>query len=268
MTIMRQCFAFALVLSACERIVARRTGNSSALRRGNWLRDGHRKKYGGAYAIRDIRWGASAELIRLANERSSTKKDVYQFGVYTGGSMQGIVRNVNDFGHLYGFDSFIGLPEEAAGVKLEGRHWNTGAFSSADALGAWSTDDLFSRLRRKIGRGPDSLTFIQGFFNDTLNESLLRLHPFQPALLVDIDGDLYVSAVQSMGWMLRSGLLVPGSLVRYDDWKEDEAWGEARAHKELTAEYQVEWRTIYHAMNSYLELELVRCGACPSGPLF
>ena len=42
--------------------------------------------------VRDIRWGASAELVRLANERSSTKKDVYQFGVYTGGSMQGIVR--------------------------------------------------------------------------------------------------------------------------------------------------------------------------------
>ena len=178
--------------------------------------------------------------------------------------MQGIASRVKGFGQLWGFDSFTGLPSEARGVRTEGRHWNPGAFSSADAMSVHSSSALFNRLTRKIGRIEGNVTFVPGFFNESLTPELLRQHSFQPALFVDVDGDLYVSALESVGWMLRSGLLVPGSLVRYDDWKDDESWGETRAHKELESKYDVEWRLISHVEHSYAEFELIKCGGCPS----
>ena len=92
----------------------------------------------------------------------------------------------------------------------------------------------------------------------------------QPALLVDIDCDLYVSAIDALRWMLRSQLLVAGSLVRYDDWPAAKhypnasafggetrvpinpfppagshaarnLWGEALAHAQVTEEFELAW---------------------------
>ena len=123
--------------------------------------------------------------------------------------MQGIASRVKGFGQLWGFDSFTGLPSEARGVRTEGRHWNPGAFSSADAMSVHSSSALFNRLTRKIGRIEGNVTFVPGFFNESLTPELLRQHSFQPALFVDVDGDLYVSARRSRA---SAGCCAAGSL--------------------------------------------------------
>ena len=76
----------------------------------------------------------------------------YQFGVYTGGTMRSIGQKIHNFGHFWGFDSFVGLPEETAGKMLEGRHWNVGGFSAADALGNYDSDALLRHVTDFIGR--------------------------------------------------------------------------------------------------------------------
>jgi len=252
-----------MLLTLCHLAVID-VADASDLHRGAWFdKKAHGSVYGGAYAVAHFPWKPSEEFVRLANARASLNKDVYQLGVYTGGSMQGIATRIHGFGQMWGFDSFVGLPPEASGVHKEGRHWNQGAFSSSDAMRTYSTKALFRKLRHKINRAEGNVTFIRGYFNETMTPSLLREHRFQPALFVDVDGDLYISALDGVGWMLQNGLLVPGSLVRYDDWKDDKSWGETRAHEELTRRYHVKWRHISHVKHSYAEFELIECGACP-----
>ena len=157
--------------------------------------------------------------------------------------MQHMARRVRGFGRLYGFDSFQGLPRETAGEKLEGDHWRPGGFSAADAMGEWSLERLLQRLKEKIRY--ENTTLVPGFYSETLTPALRRAHPFQPALLVDIDVDLHSSAVDCLTWMLEQKLMVPGTLVRYDDWRNiRQRGGEARAHREVSRRFNVTWRNV------------------------
>lgn len=214
------------------------------LRRGAWLHDGHDEAYGAGFKVKAIHgWRTSGRLVKEANAAASRNLDVYEFGVYTGGTMRGIARRLRGFGHLWGFDSFQGLPVEAKGVRLEGRHWLPGAFSAADALSEYSLPQLLQALREKIEYS--NLTLVPGFYNESLNDTLWRRHRFQPALLVDVDVDLYSSSMQCLTWMLDRRLIVPGTLVRYDDFRQPrQRFGEGRAHREITRKYRITWRNL------------------------
>ena len=123
----------------------------------------------------------------------------------------------------------------------------------------------------------------------------------QPAFLLDIDCDLYSSSKQALRFMLETGLLVPGSFVYYDDYSVEQ-WKvpasrhphkeERLAHEEITQEFQLQWRPLFHhryqgpvpglewirqwpanntkVMNRVLSgnnlnpvLQLLSCGRCP-----
>lgn len=243
-------------------ILALLTGQveTNDIRPGKWLRGGHAKSFGGAYALRNFQWTATDHFIALANKLASQEKDVYEFGVYTGGSMKMIAERVRGFDTLWGFDSFTGLPDEISGIKREGRHWNPGAFSSADALGLFNSEKLFEQLKAKIHR--KNTKFIKGFFNESLTSRLLETHTFKPALIVDVDSDLYVSANECLEWMLRSRLMVPGTLLRYDDWKGHISWGETRAHLEMTIKYGLTWNNITIQPGRLAEFQLLSCNKC------
>ena len=214
------------------------------LRRGEWLSASHDKRYGKAFKMRHVGyWGGTHALVKQANALASKSKDVYEFGVYTGVTMRDMAKRVRGFGRLYGFDSFTGLPNETSGERLEGPHWNPGGFSAADALGEWNLPSLLARLKAKIGY--DNTTFVPGYYHETLTSALRRAHPFQPALLVDIDVDLHLSAVECLTWLVEQRLLVPGTLVRYDDWRNmRQRGGEARAHREITRRFNITWRNL------------------------
>ena len=79
---------------------------------------------------RRFKWGGSKRLNSLANAMAQRGRDVYEFGVYTGGSMRGLVQAIHGFGTLYGFDSFQGVPDETPGVRIP-QHWKVGAYSAA-----------------------------------------------------------------------------------------------------------------------------------------
>ena len=189
-------------------------------------------------------WRPSPALKAMANA-APADRDVYQFGVYTGGSMKVIAQKLPHFRKMWGFDSFRGLPEEAKkdgqnDLKLEGRHWLPGAFSAADALGVYSLSALMDNVSRHVD--DSRVHLVPGFFSESLPR--MALHKLRKAALVDIDGDLYVSAIQSLTWLFQSCLVEAGTVIRYDDWGVKQvppSWGEQLAHAEITQTFRVRW---------------------------
>ena len=183
------------------------------------------------------------------------ERDVYQFGVYTGGTMKGQVMYYRalevQFGHQWGFDSFIGLPPEEKGHQLLTKNWREGAYSAADSFRTWEWEKLEQKLTTSINRtaSEGAVTFFKGFFNETLKPTLASEHGMRPALFVDVDADLYISTIQCLEWLFCSGLVHPGSrngtVFRYDDWggptKRGELVGERLAHLEVTNRHRVHW---------------------------
>lgn len=219
-----------------------------------WGSAGHEAKYGKAFKnVKRFGWGASPEFIQRANEIASPQLDIYQFGVYTGGSMMDMQRLIKAYGRMWGFDSFQGLPEETKGLRIEGKHWLPGGFSSKGALKATTPEEALLRVRSSL-RNPNA-TLILGFFNVSLPK--MDLSSCRPALLVDIDSDLYVSAKQALTWLFEHKIARVGTLIRYDDWNRGKTtWGEAKAHKEICNEFGVEFRSL----NSRNEFEVTKVG--------
>lgn len=66
--------------------------------------------------------------------------------------------------------------------------------------------------------------------------------------------DIYLSTLQCMDWMLTHRLVVPGTIVRYDDWPTLNAtrgkargstfYGQKKAHFEVTKKHGVRWERV------------------------
>lgn len=123
-------------------------------------------------------------------------------------------------------------------------------------------------VRGFIDRTDGPTELIVGYYNESLTDALVAQKGFRPALVVDIDTDLYVSTRDALRWLLRHKLLVAspesGTLVRYDDWlmaANDVSWGQAKAHTELSAAYGLEWRRV-GGTKTTPEFQLVGCSRC------
>ena len=235
------------------------------LAKGPWLSKNHHKvfgKAGGAPVYFSSNVGSW--LIELLNKRAAPSLDIYEFGVYTGTRMREFARKVRGFGRMWGFDSFTGFPDETQGVWTPNKHWAQGGNSASDAMRLWDKEQLFRKLRARIGY--EKTVFIAGYYNESLSPQLRAQRPFAPALIVDLDCDLYVSTVQALRWVFASGLVLPGiTLFRYDDWPVNatqvtardrnryrklgrkpppEVWGQMKSHIDVTGEFQIEWRRL------------------------
>ena len=173
-------------------------------------------------------------------------------GRYTGASLKFWFEQFEalrvEHGTHWGFDSFEGLPQEASGVALECNAWLPGSFSAADQFGAYTFGEVKQKILEYLGpKHADQTQLIKGFFSDSLTPTLKEEKAMQPALLVDVDVDLYISAVQCLDWMLSQELIVVGTVIYYDDVsiiKANEG-GELRAHDEMTDKYKICWRKLH-----------------------
>ena len=197
-------------------------------------------------------------LIATLNSSSAAAGSVYQFGVYTGHSLKFLTHTLREHGlraRAFGFDSFEGLPEEAAPPELAAsggdRAFRRGDYNAADALKTSSWPELRQRVLRYINHPvPGGVELIRGFFNESLTPTLAQEAGMQPALWVDLDVDQYVGTMQAFEWMLASGLIVRGTYVSFDDFNDEydtEPPGGpvALAYQTLTAKYGIRWRQIY-----------------------
>lgn len=176
--------------------------------------------------------------------------DIYQFGVYTGGIMKDVIRRTAernvDFGTFWGFDSFVGLGNDAVpGKEVYLKWFQKGEYSASKAF---RTNDV-TRIMQTIKHGVkrylkphQRVELIPGFFDAALTPTLAAEHKMRPALLIDIDCDLYMAAKQALQWMFGNRLVVPGTLIHYDEYGQG---GERTAHEEIAKEFNVTFELLF-----------------------
>ena len=186
--------------------------------------------------------------------------DIYEFGVYSGVSVDNILEvytkhNQKDI-RIWGFDSFEGLPEETKDKNdaFYKSLWSEGEFSSCDYL---DVDDpqkaakiIEDQLKAKYP-GFD-IKMIIGFFCDSLSID----EKYKPASLIDIDVDIYTSAVEALDFCWNNKLFQVGTLIYYDDWA-GEGFGESRAHFEFIRDKQLELNMIYSGPQRLYRVESI-----------
>lgn len=159
----------------------------------------------------------------------------FEFGVANGISLLEFYNlyKINDInGYFYGFDSFLGLPEEKID-KNNPSYWKPGEYSNKGTI----NPNLLNKSNIKI---------IDGWFEETLTKELVEKLENKKIGLLHIDCDIYTSSYKSLDFCFENNLIVPGSLIVYDDW--GGYWekmgdghefdvGEGKAHKEIMEKY-------------------------------
>jgi hypothetical protein len=176
-------------------------------------------------------------------------KQMYLFGCAHGDTVRHYVTSFKREGlplsHINLFDSFEGLPAEADGVPNIPL-WGKGAFSWKGKKGMNSSDDLVRSLKDTLSRlavPEGNFTIFKGFFSNTLTEELVHNGTLLPAILIDIDCDLYISTFEALDFMFLHKLARAGTFINYDDWYCTRVWesGESRAHLEIQRKYNVKF---------------------------
>jgi predicted O-methyltransferase YrrM len=156
-------------------------------------------------------------LFDLALAKITGNKPLYvEFGVFAGRSMRWWSRHLpHREARLVGFDSFEGLPENWR-PGLEAGHFATGKPPEID---------------------DDRISFEVGWFDDTLSKFEI---PDHDQLIINIDSDLYSSAVTVLEWA--EPYLTEGTLIYFDEFPDRDH--EMRAFNELAARSSHELRPL------------------------
>lgn len=120
--------------------------------------------------------------------------DYLEFGVAQGKSMRWALSKFSSASHLYGFDSFEGLPQD----------WYRGF-----------TRGTFSNKGVPPPLHAPNLTFVKGWFEDSL-QPFLASTQLKPRLVLHMDADLYAPTKYVLSAMMN--LLVPGTIIIFDEY--------------------------------------------------
>jgi O-methyltransferase len=125
--------------------------------------------------------------------------DFLEFGVATGESIRAWMRlNTNADSRFFGFDTFLGLPEE----------WKH--FGYVSEKGAFSTDG-----RPPVVDGDSRVAWLVGMFQDTLPGFLRDFSP-RNKLVIHLDPDLYSSTLYVLSVL--NPVLFSGTTLLFDDF--------------------------------------------------
>lgn len=183
---------------------------------------------------------------KIRNEIVSQNKSFLQdklfleFGVHAGTSLLEFYdlygkNNINR--NFFGFDSFVGLPEETQDINSP---WKTGKFSCHGKI----NPELLNK---------NDINIYDGWFSDTLfnNSELIKKLTNKKAGVVHIDCDIYSSTMQVYEFLIQNNLLCDGSIIIYDDWgsflmknlKKFEN-GESKAHLDVQNKYNLKFELV------------------------
>lgn len=181
----------------------------------------------------------------------------YQFGVWTCRSMVDMIRMNLNIDKYFGFDSFEGLPDEPneniyEDIKAYGiTDWCKGMYSSKDWFKVNSIQQAMENSYHLLSHfAPrEKIVLVDGYWETVLTDELAKQHNMGPALYIDIDGDIYTSALHALDFVFRNKIVQPGTLIGYDDWgtpgHKTFQTGESRAHKEITEKHNVQWHEVF-----------------------
>ncbi|MET0283558.1 MAG: TylF/MycF/NovP-related O-methyltransferase [Polyangiales bacterium] len=155
--------------------------------------------------------------------------DYLEFGVFAGTSMTCMSEVLEERGlrdvRLFGFDSFEGMPPQAASED-EGT-WAPGQFKFELEV----TRAIMERRGVDLSR----VTLTKGWFSDTLTPAFRTRHALQKASVIMVDCDLYSSTVDVLRFV--EPLIQDRVVMFFDDWNSNELaaknMGERRAFDEF-----------------------------------
>jgi len=189
--------------------------------------------------------------IQFRNELVSTNKDFLhdklflEFGVMRGNSIIDFYNayNMNIIpGYFFGFDSFEGIPEE---IHDQHSPWDAGRAGRFSCNG---------NIHPQLLDNPN-INIVNGWFSDTLNDSIIPKFNNKKIGIAHIDCDIYTSTLEVLEFIIQYDLLCDGSILLYDDWgayrqaglSEDYEYkvAEARAHKEIVEKYNLDFELVH-----------------------
>ena len=155
----------------------------------------------------------------IFNDLEHINGNILEFGVFKGRSLKKIVELVSNR-KIFGFDSFIGLPEPWKINEEKNDIYKTGHFNVNNIV-------------------PDikNVTFYKGFFKDTIpnyindyKENICFLH---------IDVDLYSSAKEILCNL--NSYIKPGTIIRFDELTDWRLVTENNLHTEKNNRFYTDW---------------------------
>jgi len=167
--------------------------------------------------------------------------DYLEFGANVGksfilaySSYQNIIKKYNlDFSKKHPGMRFIafdawesGLPAEPESDNFRPPHWEKGSMNQSK--------DIFIENLSKAGVDLNDVITVEGFFEDTLNNNLIKELAIQKAAVIHFDCDLYISTIQALEFC--KNIMDIGTIIIFDDYfryKGHESDGQYKAFKEF-----------------------------------
>lgn len=165
----------------------------------------------------------------LKDYRGESVGDYLEFGVFNGGSLFNMYRATQKLGmnsvRFFGFDAFEGLPESAE--HEDDGVWTKGFYKC-------TFEQMQNCLRRK-GMDPDGVTWVKGWFDDTLNAATAKKYGIESPGIIFLDCDTYSSSKAVLNFV--TPLIKKEVIICVDDWKLNDldikGMGEYRAFNEF-----------------------------------
>jgi len=149
----------------------------------------------------------AAASIRLLRERGHTFGDYLEFGVSRGTSLACMSQALASEGlpdvRMIGFDSFEGMPPEAA---KEG--WRPGEFASTEPATRAYLESRGARMNR--------IELVCGWFTHTLNAATVERLALRKASVIMIDCDIYSATCDALSFC--EPLIGDAAVLLFDDW--------------------------------------------------
>lgn len=197
--------------------------------------------------------------------------DIYQFGVFNGGSMKEIASILNkhkiEVNSFYGFDVFTGMPKETAEPIFQDS-WNPDIFPDEfnvlKYMNLTTPEECASHIQTEVENifvsreNNTKVSVVPGLVEETLPSQ----EDLKPAFYVDFDLDIYSPTKYAFNYLMENKLIVPGTLIGYDDWGgtpgfEEFKDGESRAHKEIIEQWGITMNKLYQSGNAYPHVQTI-----------
>jgi O-methyltransferase len=188
---------------------------------------------------------------------SYVEGDLAEFGTATGVTARAIARAMlaserdRPTKRLHLFDSFAGHPEPTSDVDKNSFEVRTGVWKAGFPR-LLSKDELFRSCSRILPA--ERIVMYEGWFKDTV----AQLPPSQKFAFVHFHGDLYQSAIDSVGGLFERGAISNGAIIcfsGYNTGQADPKRGEGGAWRELVGRFAVaasDWRAYGSLGQSFL----------------
>lgn len=173
----------------------------------------------------------SKSIIKAAKYVSPNLERVLEFGVHHGGSSSLLRSLLSSNYKIFGFDSFIGLPEDWIGADIY--------------KGGFNVDGVVPNF--------EGVTFIKGWFKDTIPE-FINEYGHKQCALIHFDCDLYSSSKTIFEYMTPS--IGPDTILVFDEWffnageNRNDNSGEQKAFYEWVLENRIDY-TFIETENDY-----------------